>query len=120
MKTRLVHNVATGEMDEIPVDDAWILANRKPQIEITIADTNKIVGESEAISIQLMTPELSDNSRNAVSEASTVTMQFGDVTQDVVLDSNGAWSDTLEFVEAGTYIIKCLSHHSNEITVEVT
>ena len=117
---KLTVNVTTGESIIEAMTDAEILNLHQPQIQITIANTSKLVGESEVVSIQLVTPPLSDDSRNNVAQSETVKMQFGDVIQDVVLDGNGAWSDTMDFVDTGLYTIKSLTHSSNEIIVEVS
>lgn len=118
---RTVINCTTGEVTEVVVDDTYITTHRQNQIKITIVDTAKLVGETESVSLQLVTHPLTDGvTQNNVLSAETVTMQFGDVIQDVTLNASGTWTDTLEFTEAGNYTVQCLSLVSNAIIVGVT
>jgi hypothetical protein len=118
MRTRIVHNLETGQVEEIEVDNVWILANRPPNIALSIPQNSYGVGQSAQLSAQLTTPELTDFTTQNISENRTVRLQIGDITQTVNL-INGVWSDTLNFTLAGTYQIICLDLPSNELIIQV-
>lgn len=119
MLVRIEHNALTGTMQEIPVDDAWILANRPSQVELSANDLSLAVGESLTLSAQLYTPPLLDGNRQALTTALSIEIQLGDIVQSVSL-VNGQWSDSIQFVAAGQYLIYCLSHPSNQVSIEVS
>lgn len=117
--TRIIINCTTNEVEEIPVTDDYI-RQLSPQVKITIANTTKQVGQSEPVTLQLVTRPLTDGiTQESVVESRNVLMQFGDIEQSITLDSNGAYSDTLEFSEVGLYTVKCIDLASNEVTIEV-
>lgn len=116
---RLTHDLGTGKIEELDVDDAYIIANRPSQILITMANTSLEENTIETISIQLVTPTLTNGAQENVAQALDAVMQFGDMVATISLDNNGAWSQDVPFVALGTYVIKALSHPSNEVLVEV-
>lgn len=117
--TRLVIDCTTGQTTEVPIDDAYIIAHRSKELELTISQSSLAVNASATLSAQLYTPPLTDNLRDALTDNLSISLQIGDVQQTVNL-VNGAWSDTVSFVTAGSYKISCLSLPSNELTVEVS
>lgn len=114
------HNISTGQITQTDADNAHIIANRPNEVQLTLADTSKSVGETEALSLQMRTHTLADDTQSNVSQVATVKLQIGDKEYEITTDANGAWSDTLEFVHVGTYEIKALSHISNTISVVVS
>lgn len=118
MRTRIVVNAVTGETETIPIDNAWVLANRPSVLELSITQSVLLLGQSATLTAQLKTPELADFSQNNLSENREISLQIGDVITSVNL-VNGAWSDTLIFAYAGAYRIECLSLSSNIVEVVV-
>lgn len=116
---RTVVNCTTGEKTEIPVDDAWILANRPSQVIVSLPQANYALSDTPMLSVQLKTPPLTNGQQNNLSENIAISLQIGDVVVSVNL-VNGAWSDSLQFVLAGNYLIKCLSHVGNELVIGVS
>lgn len=119
MATRIVHNIATGEITEIIVDNAWILANRPNNILISIPQASYLVGQSAVVTLQLVTPLLVDNTQSNLTNNLAISMQFGDIIQTVNL-VNGAFSDTVIFSLPGFYTFKCLDLPSNELIIGVS
>lgn len=119
MATRILHNIATGEITEIEVDNAYILANRPNNVLISIPQNSYLVGQNAIITLQLVTPVLTNASQTNLTDNLAISMQFGDIVQTVNL-VNGTFSDTINFVYAGTYIYKCLDLPSNELIIGVS
>lgn len=116
---RIEHNATDGTIQEIPVDNPWILANRPSQVELSADNLTLAVGGSLNLSAQLYTPTLIDDNRQILTSALSIQLRIGDIVQTVSL-VNGQWSDSVQFVAAGQYLIHCLSHPSNELVVEVS
>lgn len=119
MTTRIVHNLETGVMEEIEVDNAWILANRPNNVLISIPQSNYLLGQSAVVTVQLVTPHLVDGTQTNLTNNLAISMQFGDSIQTINL-VNGAFSDTLQFVTVGNYVLKCLDLPSNELIIGVS
>ena len=103
----------------IAVDNAYILVRQSSTVLLSADLLSVAVNGSIQVSAQLRTPELADYSYQNLNDNLAISLRLGDVTQTVNLVS-GQWSDTLQFVEAGTYLIECLSLPSNSLTVVVT
>jgi hypothetical protein len=116
---RIIHNAQTQIIEQVPLDNEWILANRSKELALSISQSQLAVNGSATLNIQLYSPTLADGNRQALAENAVAQMQIGDVIQDVSLVA-GVWSDSLTFVTPGSYIIRSLSHPCNELTIEVT
>lgn len=119
MVSRIIHNAQSGETETIEVDNAWILANRPAQVALNLSNPNPALNETITLSAQLKSHPLTDDSQVNLNDNVAIRLQIGDIVQDAQL-VNGVWSDSLQFVLAGDYTIRCLSHVSNEITVLVS
>lgn len=117
--TRLIVNCTTGEITEVPVDDAWILANRPSQVIFSLPQASYALNATATLSVQLKTPPLANGSQQNLSDNLPIQLQVGDALVNANL-VNGAWSDTVDFVMIGTWRISCLSHVGNELIVEVS
>lgn len=114
----LIVNTQTGEAIEAPVTDEWVLANRSKEVELSAGALQVALNANTLVSIQLYSPPLADSNRQTLNENLTAEIQFGDKAVMVSI-VNGVWSDNVQFVKAGTHIIKCLSHPSNSLSIEV-
>lgn len=114
----LLINATTGEITETPVTDEWILANRSPEIELTISSQNATVNQVLTLSAQLYTAPLTDGNRQALSDNLSILIRIGDIEQSINL-VNGQWQDNITFVFASVYTIQALSHFSNSLEVTV-
>ena len=102
----------------IAVDNAYILARQSSTVLLSADLLSVAVNGSIQVSAQLRTPELADYSYQNLSDNFAISLRLGDMITSVNL-VNGQWSDTLQFVEAGTYLIECLSLPSNSLSVVV-
>lgn len=102
----------------IAVDNAYILARQSSTVLLSADLLSVAVNGSVQVSAQLRTPELADYSYQNLSDNLAISLRLGDMITSVNL-VNGQWSDTLQFVEAGTYLIECLSLPSNSLSVVV-
>lgn len=121
MATRHVRDTATGELTEVSLTDAWIKDWRHNEILLSLS-TLSIANDgidSATLSAQLVTAPLLDSSQDNVLQADVFTLQIGDIEQDVTLDANGFWTDTITSTVIGSYLILSLSKTSNQLTLEV-
>lgn len=119
MLTRIEHNAEIGAIEIVVCDDAWILANRPKEVQLSVTSASLNAGQSTTLSVQLYTPMLNNGNRNPLSENLSIKMRLGDVEQDINL-VGGVFSDSLQFITTGTYTLSCLSHPSNPIEVVVS
>lgn len=117
-KTRLIVDTLTGETQIIEIDNAYILARQSNTLLLSASVSQIAVNGTINLTAQLRTPELADYSYQNVAENRAITLQLGDTVITVNL-TNGAWSDSLQFVAAGSFTIKCLDLPSNELSIEV-
>lgn len=121
MVARHVVNVSTGEITEIEVTDVWIKAWRENEILLslsTLSIANDNV-DNATLTAQLVTSPLLDLSQETVLQAKTFQLQIGDIEQEVTLDANGFWSDTITSGVIGSYVITALDMTSNQLVLEV-
>lgn len=113
---RVIHNVENGTVESLPVDDAWRLANRPNQVQLT-ADKTSITADgidSSLISAQLQNPLGED-----LEEQQAITIYVDDDPIEVMLDANGQGELAISAIEAGTITIQALVPDSNLIEIEV-
>lgn len=116
--SRHEHNVLTGEISNIPVDDNWVLAHFPSELELTSNLTNVALNGSINLSIQLFTPILNSGSRQALNSNIPFQLKVGLTVINGNL-VNGQWSDSVQFVSAGTFEIVAISHLSNTLSIGV-
>ena len=121
MATRHVRDTATGELTEVAITDVWIKSWRQNEILLSLSKLSIANDgiDSATLSVQLVTAPLLDSSQDNVLQADVFTLQIGDIEQDVTLDANGFWTDTITSTVIGSYLILSLSKTSNQLTLEV-
>ena len=121
MATRHVRDTATGELSEVAITDVWIKSWRQNEILLSLSKLSIANDgiDSATLSAQLVTAPLLDSSQDNVLQADVFTLQIGDIEQDVTLDANGFWTDTITSTVIGSYLILSLSKTSNQLTLEV-
>lgn len=116
MADRIVMDLSTREETVVAVDDTWIIANKSRWLELSWD------GGTNTLSAQLKTPELTDLSRNDVSEVETWTVTIGETEVEIATDANGQWNDTLEFADPAQQLTVYAAFEgvrsSNEIIVQ--
>lgn len=117
--SRHEHNVLTGEISIIPVDDAWVLAHFLNELQLTSNLASVTLNGSINLSIQLFTPILNSGSRQALNSNIPFQLKIGlsVINGNLV---NGQWSDSIQFVSAGTFEIFATSHISNILSIGVS
>ena len=118
MKTQIVYDIETQTKTVVEIDDAFIRANRPNTLEISIEIDDFNVGTEGTITVQLMSPELSNGERVVETDSLDVSMLFGDEAIDISL-VDGFWSSPIVLEEIGTFVIRSLSLPSNELKIEV-
>lgn len=116
---RVVIDLQTGEIREVPVDNEWVLANRDRTIELSL-DRGQIQAngvDTALLSIQYQTPLLIDGSHDPIREIVTVTIRLGDEEIEVTTDDQGFAQEPLTAAEPGEYEIECFSMPSNVLTL---
>lgn len=127
MRMRQVHNVQTGLIEEIEVDDAWMFANRHPLVLLSASSLSVAVNGSITLSAQLQR-EKADYSFENYSQNRTIQIQYGMAIVTVNL-VNGFWQDSLDCTHVGSFEIYCpfifdeatqlQNLGSNKLTIEV-
>jgi len=118
IKTRLIVNTATGETETIEVDNAYILARQSNTILLSANLLQVATNGTITLTAHLRTPELADYSYQDLTDNRPIKLQLGDTVTTVNL-VNGLWSDSLQFVVAGSFEILCLDLPSNSLIIEV-
>ena len=118
-RTRIEHNLATGQVATVEVDNAWILANRPSTVHLSASALSVAVNGTITLSAQLKTPELADFSQQNLTDNRPIQLRLGDTIQSINL-VNGFFSDSLPFILAGTYRLECLDLPSNVLVIEVS
>ena len=121
MATRHVRDTATGELTEVAITDVWIKSWRQNEILLSLSKLSIANDgiDSATLSAHLVTAPLLDSSQDNVLQTDVFTLQIGDIEQDVTLDANGFWMDTITSTVIGSYLILSLSKVSNQLTLEV-
>jgi hypothetical protein len=119
--TRHTVNSSTGEIIEIAITDEWIKSWRHNEILLSLSALSIISDDidSATLTAQLVTALLLDDSQEDVLQTRTFRLQIGDIEQEITLDANGAWSDTITSVVIGSYSISALDMTSNQLMLEV-
>mgnify|MGYP001555605854 CR=1 FL=1 len=111
--TKLIIDVSTGETQQVTVTDAELIATRAKYLFFAFDDA------TNTLSAQLQSCVLSDDTRANVSDIQTWRVMIGDVETDITTDANGAWSDTVSFVDGASYDVYAIEpDNSNRITIQ--
>lgn len=114
-QVRMTHNVTTGEIEYVELDDAWLLANRPDGVRLSL-DREQIVADAldeATLTMQLVNP-LGKNKRGKF----TVVIQIDDLFFEFTSNKNGKVTEGIVTMEMGFFEIKATSMPSNVVILE--
>jgi len=113
---RMMHNVATGEVEYIEVTDEWLLANKPDYLRLLLDKEIIEAGGSDVamLTIQLVNP-LGKNKRNRFE----ATIVIDDVALEITGNGNGKATIPVVSVEPGIFEITARDMPSDTLELEV-
>lgn len=114
-------DVSTGAMTEVPVDDAWVLANLPERIALTV-DKTQIQADgvdTATLTAQLTTPLLTDGSAQPIAESRELEFRVNRDPITVTLNAAGRATRTFSGLTPGRYEIECLTLPGDVVVIEV-
>lgn len=110
------------QVEEVEVDDAWVLENKPETLLLTADKTTITAGDSlvdvVTISVQLQTPMLTDGHYENISRSGPVSVLVDGEQAPVILDDNGAGEFLVDSIEPGVFEIRGADLVSNILTME--
>jgi hypothetical protein len=116
---RVVYDAATGQQTEVAYTDQEIIDELPPYLGLSLDAAQISQGGSTTLYIQLLSQELSDNSRANIEEARTVAIQYGAAKLTIQLNAQGYAEGTINGTEIGNYEIKSLVGDGDVLYLEV-
>lgn len=112
---RMTHNIATGEIEYVELDDAWLLANRPDSLRLSLnKEAITADGIDEAtLTMQLINP-LGKNKRQRFE----VTILIDDIEIIFTSNKNGKATEEITTVEVGRFEIQAVNMPSNVVILE--
>jgi hypothetical protein len=118
--TRIIHDVSSGAIQAVAIDDTWIQANRFERLALTVDQTQIQADEVDRaiVSAQLTGPLLAAGRAVPLAEARLVSLWVDGELVDLQLDAQGLGQVAVASVAPGEYEIAPVNIGGNSVIIE--